>query len=106
MSSRLKNVVIFLKIVFLLLGQNSANPSYDLHFWRQSRDVYVQSSSSSGLYINSFTVSFWVMTSLQNFQIAFSFLDALTAVEFEISDSGAPGICFVQNFNQAAAECR
>jgi len=77
-----------------------------VHFWRQNKDDYVRSSSSSASSMTSFTVSFWIMSSLQNFQIAFSFISTEVVVEFEINNSGAPGICFVLDNNQAAANCR
>lgn len=56
--------------------------------------------------MSSFTVSFWVMSSLQSSQMVFSFLSGGIVVEFEISSSGAPGICFVVGYVQAAADCR
>ena len=69
-------------------------------------DDYVRSSNSPASSMTSFTVSFWIMSSLQNFQIAFSFTTTEVDVEFEINNSGAPGICFVLGNDQAAADCR
>ena len=52
--------------------------------------------------MTSFTVSFWMMSSLQNLQVAFSFLSVTVRIDFEISNSGAPGLCF----DMATANCR
>jgi len=88
-----------------LVKPSTCQQSYDVHFWRQNKDDYIRSNSSSASSMTSFTVSFWIMSSLQNFQIAFSFISTEVVVEFEINNSGAPGICFVLDNNQAAANC-